>query len=111
MTPASQVREEEIEEQHRQQVEERNAQLRRDYASQLATIHATRVRTVRQLAQARRRAADVAGPGGSSAALSAGTTRRRHDIISRYQDWASPGKKLRRSLLQSAKMVVFSIPN
>jgi hypothetical protein len=87
-----QAREEDIEARHRRQVESRSEAQRRTQTARMAAIHALRVRTVRQLSQARKRAAAVAGPGGSAATLQRGAgTLRSHDIIDRYADYSSEG--------------------
>lgn len=88
-----QVREQDIEEAHRRQVEQRGQSQRQGQASKLASIHAARVRTVRQLAHARRAAAFADPAGGSPLLLTGGAAKQQAaaDIIGRYTDWASPG--------------------
>jgi hypothetical protein len=51
----SQVREEEIEEEHRRQVAARHEGMLAKTATKFGTIHANRIKTLRQLAQARRK--------------------------------------------------------
>lgn len=74
-----QVREEEIEEAHRAQVEQRSAALLAAKAPKLAAIHASRIKTIRQLA-ARRKAVDAAA---------AGSQKPHGSIIDKYADYGS----------------------
>ena len=57
-----QVREEEIEEEHRQQVASRQDGMLAKTAIKFGTIHASRIKTLRQLAQARRKVRSMGVP-------------------------------------------------
>ena len=92
----AQEREADIEQCHQQQIETRAAALRQAQAAKLASIRASRVRTVRRLAHARRRAAAIAGSGVDSnlQALVPGSRAARPSVIERYLDYGSAGARI-----------------